>query len=58
MEKLTSGKYKAKIEIMVVQEEEKEKIDESELTTEIEFELGVDEKNNIVDSKSVKICKD
>jgi len=39
---------------MVVQEEEKEKIDESELTTEIEFELGVDEKNNIVDSKSVK----
>ncbi|ABN52424.1 MAG TPA: hypothetical protein DEF39_08810 [Hungateiclostridium thermocellum] len=52
--KLTSGKYKAKIEIMVVQEEEKEKIDESELTTEIEFELGVDEKNNIVDSKSVK----
>jgi len=32
------------LKIMVVQEEEKEKIDESELTTEIEFELGVDEK--------------
>lgn len=43
--KLTSGKYKAKIEIMVVQEDEKEKIDESQLTTVIEFELGTGEKN-------------
>jgi len=42
---LTAGKYQAKIDIMVVQGEDEEKIDESQLTTVIEFELGVGERN-------------
>ena len=37
--KLTTGKYTAKIDIMVVPEENSEKIEESQLTTVIEFEL-------------------
>ncbi|HHW00425.1 MAG TPA: hypothetical protein GXX36_12830 [Clostridiaceae bacterium] len=39
-EKLTSGKYKAKIDILVIPEEDGEKIDPSQLTTEIEFDLS------------------
>jgi len=37
--KLTTGKYKAKIDIMVVPEDNGEKIEESQLTAEVEFEL-------------------
>jgi len=38
--KLTSGKYKAEIEIMVISEENDEKYDESQLTKVIDFTLG------------------
>lgn len=39
-EKLTSGKYKAEIRIMVIMEEDEEKIEESELATVVDFSLG------------------
>lgn len=39
-EKLTSGKYKAKIDILVISEENDEKIEPSQLTTVIEFDLS------------------
>jgi len=39
-EKLTSGKYKAKIKILAITEENDEKIDENQLTTVIEFDLS------------------
>lgn len=37
--KLTSGKYTAKINILVIPDENSEKVDESQLTTTIEFNL-------------------
>ncbi|AOY74579.1 stalk domain-containing protein [Clostridium formicaceticum] len=38
-EKLTSGKYQAKINVLVIEEEKKEKIEKSQLTTIIDFSL-------------------
>ena len=38
--KLTSGKFKAKIDILVVPEDESQVIEESQFTTVIEFELS------------------
>ncbi|RXE59977.1 BsuPI-related putative proteinase inhibitor [Acetivibrio mesophilus] len=52
--KLTTGKYQAKIEIMVIQGEEEEKIEESQLSTVVEFELGVSEKSDIIESELAK----
>lgn len=49
--KLTSGKYQAKIEIMVVPEEDSEKIEKSQLTTVIEFELADSQKKDILKSE-------
>jgi hypothetical protein len=46
-DKLTSGKYSAKISIMAIVEEGDEKIDESQLTTVIDFTIGsTDEKGS------------
>lgn len=39
-QKLTSGNYKAKIDIFVIPEDEKSKIEESQLTATIEFSLN------------------
>ncbi len=38
-EKLTSGKYKAQIKILLLQEDGKEAIEENQLTTDIDFQL-------------------
>jgi len=53
--KLTAGKYKAKIDIMVIPEENSEKIEESQLTTVIEFELtDIEGKKEIIKSKEAE----
>jgi len=40
-EKLTSGKFKAEISIMAAPEQDEEKIEESQLSTVLEFTLGI-----------------